>query len=54
MKFDQLIECDVRNIFTQKPCRKFGRETSFRSFFTFKAIYKVKTNAQHLSFDIFW
>ena len=30
MKFSQLIEYDKRNIFIEKSCRKWGKETSFR------------------------
>ena len=29
MKFGQLIEYNVRNIFSQKSCRKGDRETSY-------------------------
>ena len=32
MKFGQLIECNVRNIFQEKSCIKGGRETSSRPF----------------------
>ena len=35
VKFGQLIEYNQRNIFLQKPCRKWGRETSSRSLFVF-------------------
>ena len=35
MKFDQLIEYSKRNIFLQKLCGKWGRETSFRPRFIF-------------------
>ena len=28
MKFGQLIECNMGNIFLKKSCTKFGRETS--------------------------
>ena len=51
MKFGQLIEHNVRNVFLQKSCRKCGMETSFRPLFV---SYEVKVNDQHLSFDIFW
>ena len=30
MKFDQLIEYKVKNIFVQKLCRKRDKETGFR------------------------
>ena len=33
MKFGQLIEYNMRNIFLEKSCTKFGEETSFRLFF---------------------
>ena len=33
MKFGQLIEYNKRNIFLQKLCRKWGRETSSRPLF---------------------
>ena len=36
MKFCQLLECDKRNIFLQKLCGKWDRETSFRPIFIFK------------------
>ena len=32
MKFSQLIECDIKNIFLEKPYTKCGRETSPRPF----------------------
>ena len=35
MKFGQLIECYKRNIFLQKSCRKWGKETSSRPLFIF-------------------
>ena len=35
MKFVQLIEYNKINIFLQKLCGKWGRETSSRSLFTF-------------------
>ena len=35
VKFGQLIKYNQRNIFLQKPCRKWGRETSSRSLFVF-------------------
>ena len=56
MKFGQLIKYTATNIFVQKPCRKWGRETSSRTLFVFlkKALYKVKAIGQHLSFNRFW
>ena len=35
MKFGQLIEYNMRNIFPQKLCEKWGRETSSRPLFVF-------------------
>ena len=35
MKFGQLIEYNKRNIFLQKLCGKWGRETRSRPLFTF-------------------
>ena len=32
MKFGQLIECNMRNIFLEKSCTKCGAETSPRPF----------------------
>ena len=32
MKFDQLIECNMRNIFLEKSYAKFGGETRPRPF----------------------
>ena len=32
MKFVQLIECNVRNIFIEKSCAKSGRENSAKPF----------------------
>ena len=32
LKFGQLIEYNIRNIFLEKSYRKYGRETSPRSF----------------------
>ena len=55
MKFGQLIECNVRNIFLQKLCRKWHRVSSSRPLFVFyKASYEVKASDQHLSFNVFW
>ena len=48
-----LIKYNERNIFLQKPCKKWGRETSFRPLFVFKkALYEAKTKGQQLSFYI--
>ena len=32
MKFGQLIECNTRKIFMEKPCTKYSGETSPRPF----------------------
>ena len=32
MKFGQLIECKMGNIFLEKPCTKYGGKTSPRPF----------------------
>ena len=32
MKFGQLIECTMKNIFLEKSCTKYGGETSPRPF----------------------
>ena len=43
MKFGILIEYNLKNVFLQKSCRKFGRETSSDRFLVFeKALYEVK------------
>ena len=55
MNISQLIDCNVRNTFRQKSCRKWVRETSSRPLFVFKkAIYEEKVSGQHLNFNIFW
>ena len=57
MKFDQLTEYNVRNIFLQKSCRKWCREhqTSIQtSLFFKKALHRVKPSGQHFGFIIFW
>ena len=54
-KFEQFMRYSMRNIFLQKSCKKWDRETSPRPRFVFKkAIYKVTASVQHLSFNIFW
>ena len=55
MKF-QLIECNKINIFLQKLCRKWIRETSSRLLFLLffkKALYEVKTSGLQTTFNIF-
>ena len=55
IKFGQLREWNVKNIFLQKLCRKWGRETSSRPLFLFlNVLFKVKTNGHDLRFNIFW
>ena len=55
IKFGQLIEYNVPNIFSQKLCRKWRRESSCRPLFSFyKASYDVKASDQHLSFNVLW
>ena len=36
MKFGQIIENDKKNVFPQKSCREWARETSSRPLFPFK------------------
>ena len=38
MKFGHLIEYNKKDIFLQKLCRKWGRETSFRSILFFQKV----------------
>ena len=55
MKFGNLIEYNVRDIFLQKSCRKRCFETSSRPFLFFKnTLHEVKASDQHLSVNIFW
>ena len=35
MKFGQLIKYNMGNIFSQKSCKEWGRENSYRSFLVF-------------------
>ena len=51
MKFGQLIEYKLKNIFLQKSCRVLGRETSFRT--SSKVLYELKASGLHLSCNIF-
>ena len=39
IKFSLLIECNMRNVFLQKSCRKWSRKTSSRTFFLKKKLY---------------
>ena len=53
MKFGQLTEYNKRNIFFQKLCGKWGKETnSGPLFILYKVYYEGKTSGLHLSFDI--
>ena len=45
MKFGQLIECSMRNIFLEQPYTNYGGETSPRPFF-----WKIKN--EHISGSI--
>ena len=54
MKLGQLIGYNKRNIFLQKWCRKWGRETNSRPLYFWKiAWYEVKASGMLLSFNIF-
>ena len=49
VKFSKLIKYSEKNVFLQRLCRKWGRETSSDLFlFAKKAISKVKAGGQHL------
>ena len=52
MKFGQLIECNLRNIFLQNHAENEA-ERLVPDFFLKKALYKVKASGLHLSFHIF-
>ena len=61
IKFGQLIEYNMINIFLSKSCRNWGRETSSRPFFFFffffffeKVLHEGKASDQQLNFSIFW
>ena len=43
MRFGQVIEYGVRNIFLQKSCRKLCKETSSKPFFK-KFLYEIKAS----------
>ena len=48
IKFGRLTEFNVRNIFLQKSCIKWGKDTNPRPL----ALYEVKTSSnRHLSFN---
>ena len=52
--FCQLIKYNVRNIFLQKLCKKWGREARSRPLFVFKKdSIKGKASGQHLSLIYF-
>ena len=48
IKFGQVVEYNNRNIFPQKSCRKWSRETSSRPLFLFKKLYEVKASGLEL------
>ena len=56
MKFTELREYNMRNLFLQNSCRKGDRETSSRSLFVFEKcfIYGIKASGQHFIFNISW
>ena len=54
-KFVQLIKYNQRNIFLQKSCKDWRRETSSRPLFVFwKALYMVKPSGLQVNFTLFW
>ena len=54
MKSDELIEYNKRNIFHQKSCRKWDRETSSRTLCVLKKpLYKVRRSGLWLVCTIF-
>ena len=54
MKLDQVLECNMRNIFLQKSCRNgAGRLVPDLFLFFKKALYEVKAIGLQLSFNIF-
>ena len=56
MKFGQSIEYNKKNIFLQKPCRKWDKETGFQTYFLFfkKALYMWEESGLQLDFTISW
>ena len=55
MKFGQLIVDNVRNILLKNHAKNEAGRLVPDLFLTFKkAVYEVKANGQHLSFNIFW
>ena len=55
MKFGQLIEYNVTNIFLEKSCRRWGRETGFRPLFFYKkALYEIKAKGFHILVSIYF
>ena len=60
MKFDQLIENNLRNFFfkthAENEVRSLLPEPLIRTSFCFfeKDVYKTKASDQHVSFNIFW
>ena len=54
VKFDQLIEYNMRNIFFKNHAKIEGRLVSDLFLFFEKALHEVKTSGHQLSFSIFW
>ena len=56
MKFGEVIEYNKKNIFLQKLCGKWGRETSSRPLLIFfeKSLIWGEASGLKPSFDIFW
>ena len=46
MKFDQLTDYNMRNIFLEKSCTKCGRETSLKPFFEKSKLGKEQIRTQ--------
>ena len=54
IKFGQLIECNKINIFLQKSCRKWGRETSSMPRFVFLKSFILDKSKCFAALNIFW
>ena len=54
MKFGQLKENNMRNIFLQKSQNEAGRLVLDLFSIFKKALYEVKASGQHLNFQILW
>ena len=54
-KDNQAIKYSIRNIFLQKPCKKWGRRLILGLFlFSKNALYKVKSSGQHPLVSIYF